>query len=444
MAGHARLSPSSADRWMLCPGSVVLEDGLPDTSNDNSDSGTATHFLAEQCLTTDTHPATFIGRTIVVGASVENGFDGARWEDQPVLSGWTPRFSCVIDDERVVRANAYVQAVKKHAEGAVFASYEHQVDISAITGEEDASGTTDTAIVTADGELQVHDLKDGHGPVAAEQNKQLRIYALGLYDELSAFCDIDRVRLFIHQPRLSRTADEWAVSLEDLETFRGEVKEAAFQCEVAAKYATTIDLAMAPTEWNDKFLNPGEKQCQWCKAKATCPKLAAFVEASVGADFDCLNEDQVHTTLATLVPADPALLATKMAACNLIEDWIKAVRGKVESELFAGNAVPGYKLVQGKKGARSWKDEAEAETVLKTMRLKVEEMYDMKVISPPKVEKIFGEKGSAPSVKRWNKLQALITQKDGQPSVAPESDKRPALVIDASADFEDESGSDLA
>ena len=42
MSTHARLSPSSADRWMLCPGSVVLEDGLPDTSNDNSDSGTAT------------------------------------------------------------------------------------------------------------------------------------------------------------------------------------------------------------------------------------------------------------------------------------------------------------------------------------------------------------------------------------------------------------------
>ena len=64
----------------------------------SSDSGTATHFLAEQCLSTNTHPATFIGRTIVVGASVDNGFDGARWEDQPVLSGWTPRFSCVIDD----------------------------------------------------------------------------------------------------------------------------------------------------------------------------------------------------------------------------------------------------------------------------------------------------------------------------------------------------------
>lgn len=438
MAGHARLSPSSADRWMLCPGSVVLEDGLPDTPNDNSDSGTATHFLAEQCLTTDTHPITFIGRTILVGTHPESGFDGAIWG--PCDDGlFEVRYETVVDDERVIRANAYVQAVKKHAEGAVFASYEHKVDISAITGEEDASGTTDAAIVTADGELQVHDLKDGHGPVAAEQNRQLRIYALGLYDELSAFCDIDRVRLFIHQPRLSHTADEAVVSLEDLELFRHEVEDAADKCAMAAKYHTTVGQSITREEWSDKFLNPGEKQCQWCKAKATCPKLAAFVEASVGADFDDLVAADTTPPLG-----GPTELAVKMAACDLIEDWIKAVRGKVSAELFAGNPVPGYKLVQGKRGARSWRDAAEAEAMLKVMRLKVEEMYDMTVISPTKVEKIFGEKGSAPSVKRWNKLQALITQKDGSPSVAPESDKRPALVIDAAADFEDESGSDLA
>jgi len=66
------------------------------------------------------------------------------------------------------------------------------------------------------------------------------------------------------------------------------------------------------------------------------------------------------------------------------------------------------------------------------MRLKVEEMYDLTLISPTTAEKL--TKAGTLGPKQWTKVQTLITQSEGKPSVAPESDKRPALVPSVNAD----------
>ena len=71
------------------------------------------------------------------------------------------------------------------------------------------------------------------------------------------------------------------------------------------------------------------------------------------------------------------------------------------------------------------------------MRLKTEQMYDLSIISPTTAEKL--HKAGTIGVKQWPKLQTLITKADGKPSVAPASDKRPALMIAAAEDgFADE------
>jgi hypothetical protein len=106
------------------------------------------------------------------------------------------------------------------------------------------------------------------------------------------------------------------------------------------------------------------------------------------------------------------------------------VRGRIEHELLNGNVVPGVKLVQGRRGARQWLSTEEAEALLKSMRLKQEQMYNFKLISPTQADKLLAKE----SPRRWKKVEALITQRDGSPSVAPESDKRPALVIAPPAD----------
>ena len=114
----------------------------------------------------------------------------------------------------------------------------------------------------------------------------------------------------------------------------------------------------------------------------------------------------------------------------LMEERVKAVRAAVEGALVKGEAVPGYKLVQGRKGARAWSDEAAAEALLRQkFRLKVEEAYNLKLISPTQAEKVLGEQP-----KRWAQLEKLIIQSEGKPSVAPESDKRPAISVAPNAD----------
>lgn len=48
---HAKLSPSSAERWMSCPGSVALCEGKDDKGNQFAHDGTTMHHFAELCLT---------------------------------------------------------------------------------------------------------------------------------------------------------------------------------------------------------------------------------------------------------------------------------------------------------------------------------------------------------------------------------------------------------
>ena len=63
MSGHAKLSPSSAARWMTCPGSVTLSEGIKDVSSSNASEGTMMHAFAAKCLETGTDAAGYVGQT---------------------------------------------------------------------------------------------------------------------------------------------------------------------------------------------------------------------------------------------------------------------------------------------------------------------------------------------------------------------------------------------
>lgn len=399
---HAKFSPSSAHRWIPCPGSILLESKVPDTSSDYADEGTAAHELAERCLVNGTNAADYRGERIAVNAKTYE-----------------------VSSEMVDNVQIYLDLIRSEPQDE--AHYEWKSPVGYITGElkEDgkpATGTADCVLIHG-GKLTIIDLKYGRGvQVDAVENQQLGLYALGIIDELSLTHKFDQVELVIVQPRKNHI-DRWIAPLPWLGDLRDQIEQAVITEDKCKE--------------GGLFLWPGEKQCRFCRAKAICPRLAETVLANVADDFVDLDAPLAPVVeAATQRTMDNTILGNLMGAIDLIEDWCKAIRARTETELLAGNEVPGYKLVQGKKGSRAWGDADEVEQVMKSMRLKVEEMYDLKLISPTTAEKL--AKTGTIGPRQWPKLQAMITQAKGKPSVAHMSDKRPALVLTAAADdFED-------
>jgi len=414
---HAILSPSSAHRWMVCTGAPAMERGIEDKGSEYADEGTAAHFLGAICLSKNTNAKDYSGRGIVLWESEDTS--GESWREHvPTLAKRKAEF--VVDGDMIDYVQRYIDLVREYAVGGELL-VEQALPIGHLTGEDEAEGTGD-AVVLRDSEITVADLKYGRGvEVSAIDNKQLKLYGLGALEKYSILGDFTSVRLVIIQPRISYAPSEWVISVDEL---------LLFAKEVMIQSAQATELLVNEVELTE-FLVPGTDTCQWCKAKATCPKLSGFVEEAIGAEFiDLTTADALEqeATIKKLIPTD-ATLGTKMDALDLIEGWCKAIRAEVERELLAGTPVAGYKLVQGRKSARSWSNAEEAEAALKSMRLKQEQMYDLKLISPTTAEKVLKE-----SPKRWKRIESLISQSEGKPSVAPVTDKRPALELKPIAD----------
>lgn len=399
MSAHAELSPSSAHRWMTCPGSVILNRGLEDAGTEYAAEGTAAHQMAEWALTNKLPLSELFGR------SADNGVE--------------------FTEDMATHVQVYLDRILEYAnDGHLLV--EQRVDISPWTGEEGAMGTADVLIIQG-AELQVHDLKFGRGvEVDATFNPQLMIYALGALPTAELFGDVDSVRLVIHQPRRGHLS-EWAIPVSELLAFGEKVRAAGLD----ARNAEDLSGILNTESWQHQYLQTSEKGCKFCKAKATCPKLREQVLKTITEDFVNLDEPVVPKVEAAIekraaVPdTSGVVLAELMTAVPLIRDWCNSVEAEAEQRALQGEKLPGFKLVLGKQGVRAWTNAEEVEAVMKSMRIRSDEMYDLKLISPTTAEKLFK---SAP--KRWGRLETYITRAKANLTLVPESDRRSEAVIE--------------
>lgn len=394
---HAEFNPSGEDTWMVCAPALAMQRGLPNKSSQYADEGTDAHTLFADCLTLDVDAKEFIGDTLALGSIVTDDFAAA-----------------VQISVGIVRAHVVVWEVLGYT---VRLEVEQRVPIGHLTGEEDAEGTSDVVLIATkdtDIKIEVFDLKFGQGvEVSAVDNRQLRTYALGALKKFDIWPS--EIELVITQPRVSETPSEWKVEPEALDEFAIEIGVAA------AKARAYFDIPI--TQIGLEEFTPGEKQCRFCRAKTEgiCHGLASHVESTISRKFESLEESSIPTYTEPLTIADLGALFPKLEA---VEMWAKAIRGKVAALLTAGLKVPNAKLVKGRKGARKWVDEKEAEALFKAMRLKHDQMYDYALTSPTVLEKTL-----KPFPRKWKKVAELVVQGEAGNTVVLESDPRQEVVV---------------
>ena len=402
MSTHAQLSPSKAHRWTVCPGSIREEAKYPDITNQAAVDGTHSHTLLEQAILTNTDPVQFIGR---------------------VLADHEGEFTVEKDRaSRVAIAFSHIQHRAKELDGLVISEKKVNPCLLLPDGREDLGGTVDIQI-HGKTHVDVIDYKDGMGIVSAKDNQQLELYALGvLARNLGRF---KTVRMTIVQPKLALRGMK-AITSHDLTTD-----------ELLAKVPFYAAAASA-TDKPDAPLVPGDSQCKFCKAKGSCAALASNVMEAIGMFKSIDIAQQAADKNPTELSDDQ--IREIVESAPLVRQLLEAVEAEALRRFEAGVTINGLKAVYGR-GTRSWSlPEDEIADKLIKMGIPKSAVYETKLVTPVKAEKLTWEKKDGEKKQLSDRqLKTLETEyikkSQGKLTIVPESDHRQAVVLDAAPMF---------
>ncbi|WAQ79512.1 hypothetical protein F12013_0021 [Salmonella phage F12013] len=390
---HALLSPSGAKKWLTCPASLICEKDIPDTSGKAAVLGTAMHTLAEM------HLNTYIRGTALplerdVGAYVlEEGKGAVKALISPMKG------AVLITADMIEQVRKYADYCKAIIDVAAYAKLEMRVNLTEVLhpGYEgvETFGTADLVAVqelanTDEHMLIIGDLKTGRHRVEAKENKQLMLYALGVYRRLKRRYNITVVRLVIFQP-YAGGASEWDISVEGLELF---AKFAQKRALLALDAYSRGKKNLKPSDFK-----PSVDGCQWCRFSEQCAARTKTVNSVLAEELE--DDFALELTQEQLVAEYEKL--------PLLRQHIDKVEKAMAAALHSGKKVPGYKLVEGRPGNRAWKD---TDAVFEKFSDKLTKEV---LMTPTEAVKVIPEE----------ELKDFIIRKPGAPCVTTVEDKRP-------------------
>lgn len=377
---HAILSASGAYRWLACPPSARLEERFEETTSTYAEEGTLAHGIAEQKLR-------FLLKQISAQdyAQALQIFEKNEFYSASMLDYIETYASIVM--EKIYEARA------RSADAVVL--LEQRLDFSDWVPE--GFGTGDVVIIS-DGVLEVIDLKYGKGvPVSAEDNAQMRLYALGALATFDSLYDIKTVRMTIVQPRLD------SVSSDEI------------TAERLYWWADTELIKRAQLAWEGKGEFQAGEHCRFCRAR-----------------FNCRARAEANLELAKMDFRKPELLTDEeigevLKQADELKAWVSDVFDyALVQARDHGKKFKGWKLVEGRSVRKYADEEAVAKTLLEA-GYKEGQIYEKKLWGITAMEKLLGK------TKFGELLKGLVVKPAGKPTLVPETDKRPELNSTAAA-----------
>ena len=385
---HAVLSASSSSRWLICTAAPRFEEQFPETTSEYAEEGRLAHSICElKVLKKFTASISQKAYTTRLN----------KLKKEPLYSSEMDKTSDLYIEHLTERAMQFT--------ATPYVAAEVRVDYSDYAP--DGFGTCDCTMIGGD-TLIITDYKHGKGvPVSAENNSQMKLYALGALKKYKAIYGdtIKRVVMVIEQLRLSDEPSVWETTVDELTAWGESIKP------IAEKAFRGLG----------EFV-PGE-HCRFCRGKAQC-KVRASVHTALEEFKDCVPEEKAQPGDNILTDAEIGDLLTRGA--ELVK-WYKDLEEYALSALLSGKEIQGWKVVAGRSNRTFTDQDAAIQTII-AAGYDESLVYERKPLTLTALEKLMGKNEFA------EKIGQYVVKPIGKPTLAPMSDKREPYNP-ASADF---------